>query len=312
MEQTETTNPIKFMPPVEVYPIPKSHLTYEIARFDSMANVVDEFHKGYDSGWDDKGYGYSKKKGFQFLQPEEQNDWRFGSAKTWRETERLLQEGTPTTTILRKFEELREETMSMASVQEMFRYATTKKRHRIYREEGAELCVDRVMCGDPQHWHRMTPGKKKNVVTIGIDICTNADGTEHDFAKLACFGSIAADLFTTVGYSTSVNCLAVTTHGTSGTAQHALEIAMKRADENLDTMRLLTVGLPGVLRCIEFIGCCNLFSGRPASGLGSALGVHAQMQEHLQTDIIITSAWLRGKQELHLKQAFETVTGYTL
>jgi hypothetical protein len=285
---------------------------YQIVHFDSMFDAIQQVESGYKSGWDNSGNDFGTRDDMKNPECQRNDAWAYGDYENWKNTREMLSKGDVSEKTKQRYRSTKEAVVGMKGVESMFKFAETRKRKRVYREDGAELCIDRVMAGDPMHWSKLTPGRNSNVVTIGIDLAQNSGGTEDDFIRLASLGVVAADLFSVAGYSTEVSLLFCATRQNDGYAQCAQSVKMKEANNKMDVQRLLTMGVLGAFRAIMLAVVCNINDGMVYKGLGESLGVSKEMRSLLDFDVLISSTWETGKEELLLKEAFEQVTGFNI
>lgn len=230
--------------------------------FDTVADLVDCVDK--NKRWHNKGYPIDRD-GF--------NSWRFGSEyKNYTQTREALLYGTATDNMLKQYDAIKEE--MIADYPELFElqnFALKSRKKRKFAEEGAELDIDRLMCGDPEHWIKSENIKDKKTLKILFNGALNCDHDAEDFVKNIIVCICFIDVLRTIGLSAEFWNGHVVENCTTKT-EHALTmVKVKDADESIDVCKMLSTGLPGLFRWYTFKIETNILQGQPLEGLGSAI-----------------------------------------
>lgn len=233
----------------------------------SPQDMINTVEKAY-SNYGDQGFfpAYHYK---EFLtDPYSVNTWALGRGNMFPEVREELLMGSCSKRMVREFEQVQEEVRGEDRVRKMVQMAESVKRHRIFREEGAELCVDRVMCGDPQHWSKLVRGKQTPVVKININCAQWSGGNEKTFLTTMAMGAVASDILTMCGYNVEITCSYVVYFGDDrNKCERGGSIVMlKSSEEVMDIKKVLSAGNMGLYRVYEFDARCLFLPGRNCSG----------------------------------------------
>lgn len=243
---------------------------------------------------------------------DEQN-WRYGSDKNNLEsTEEALIEGSGSTLAMEMISKMTDELLNHEGIRHLMKMAESKKRRRVFKDEGSELSIDRVLCGDPEHWEKMTPGAKKNVVRLAINSGISCGNSEKQFAQLIAFTCAATDMLTRAGRCVEVVCIQAPLNSNEGYLVSTPIISLKKPDEPLDIQRLSSAGLPGLFRKEGFDLIRCIYKGDPRGGYGQCLTLSEEVKKHLDLEHLIELSWSTGKEEeqiLNLSNLFERITG---
>ena len=178
--------------------------------------------------------------------------WSFGTLATAPATVEAIRCGSAHPALWESFEAERDR-LEPALGELTARMPSARKRRR-FRDEGAELNVDRLMSGAPDHWERRERGARRLCVKLGLNVEISCGNAESAFVRLAARTAAAADLLERLGYAVELHAIAGvrSPHGLEGVHEYALHAPVKRADEPLDVGRVLCLGLPGLVRWCVF------------------------------------------------------------
>ncbi len=280
---------------------------YQYAEFESLYEMQEKICKGYD----DKVFNEKLHNGklwgedFGFFGEEKakelEENWRFGEEhETLEKTREAMKYGTASLKTIENVEKLRETILNKESMQSLFHQARTLKKRRVFSDEGAELDIDRVLCADPYHWSKLTPGKKSNVMRIGINLSVNAGFSEREIQEIAGLGLIATELLHTAGFNTEVFAIYIGSNETDQLTQSGAIIKMKSATEPIDIQRLCGIGIVGIFRAFVFACITDVLDGTPTMGLGSAHGLDDNMKKMLDMDYVIDSCSTSESVEIEI------------
>lgn len=270
---------------------------YQLAKFESLYEMSDKMCRGYKEGVFPEKYG--KRHGFygnDFIMQDA--SWHFGRLKNLEATREYMEYGLCDQRTLKEVINLRETMLNREEIKELLHLSKTRKRKRVFSECGAELDIDRVMCADPQHWISTTPGKKTNVMRIGVNMSVNGGFQEADIIRIASYGIIACELLSTAGYNVEFNALFISDRQTDEVVQGGSVIKLKGADEPLDIQRLCGMSIMGVFRAFDFSVTTDILDGTPDSSYGSARGIGSVVKSMLNYDYIIDSSCSSGELEI--------------
>ena len=169
----------------------------EFTEFDSLYHIISTVESLHDNQ-DLKGYIRNNN-------PDSENDdyhysdyheWTYGTTYPNRLTtmEALLSSKVEDT-MWKAIDKLRDSLLKDKDIQRLMELAPTIKKTRKFGMSGDELCIDRVLSGDPQHWQYTTKGKKSNVVRIALNISMSAGNKADSFLKLYVMISSTKNLF---------------------------------------------------------------------------------------------------------------------
>lgn len=275
----------------------------EVAVFKSMRHLVEGMNekKDYLSS-DYKGYWY------------DDDEWRFGSEyQDMDATSEALKNSIPTDNTINMLNDMRKELSTNEKVLKLMRKADSFKRKRIFKETGDELCIDRVLCGDPLHWQSTTKRGSTDVVQIHVSYTLSCGNSEEEFQKIACLATIACELLQKAGKNVEIVAL--------GTARGLLEggdvgsragimFPLKRADEPLDVSKIACIGVSGLFRAYTFAAWeGTLEADRLTRGLGRSEEFTKSEREALGVKHMIHQSWTKdaGQQVCFLEEVFNNL-----
>lgn len=275
----------------------------ELGLFDSIGELVDVVEKHWEKGVSLRGLDNER---YYYSNPDRTNYWHFGSNQTLNTTRELLRNGAATEYLNTLYTNKREEVMGLQEIQELQNTATVIKRKRIFREDGNELNIDRVMAGDPAHWESITKRNNKPVLKLAFNVSASASMTEQTYGTIAAFGAIAADIITMAGYNVEIHAVNITTVHPGGRRQVGFKVKVKGADETLDPQRLLSCGLTGLERFYNFTYCCELITGADGD-CGAAILIEPEMRELIDVDYIIDAGWNQNTFAIKIDEILQTL-----
>jgi len=157
------------------------------------------------------------------------------------------------------------------------------KRKRRFGEEGANLDIDRLLCGDPYHWTKMSTNRTPPLVKLWVNIAMNAGMSSSCFQKASALVITMAKQLEQMGFSTEINAVACSNVQTiKDRHDFVMVMPIKKASEKLDVNRVSTIGLDGIFRYFTFSMRENLVhDGMGDGGHGSSQGVSDKVKKEL-------------------------------
>ena len=172
------------------------------------------------------------------------------------------------------------------------------KRVTRFTDDGAELDIDRVMCGDTDYWRTTRRDGQYRVVRLVINFAMSYENKAEDFMKLLAMTYVMAELIEAKGYGLEIYaCSKANTHSGYLKEQSVL-IPLKKAQESIDIERLGVVGIVGFFRHVTFI-MCNLMFGYYN---GSCYGTSDEMQAFMGADVLVENTWTHGSSKGQAKR----------
>jgi hypothetical protein len=257
-----------------------------IVQFNSLGDMITKIDKGYNEmNWNDSGYSFdTTRKGGGTM------EWTYGKEfKSLDQTRDALLIGKSYPKALEEFEKNYNRILLSENIETLMTTASAMKRRRVFKEEGAELCIDRVLVGDNNHWQSMTKGKKTNIIKIGMNIGLNAGYKETTFVKIASLTAVVIEALTKAGFATEVVAISEIDRPTEELSKGVMTSVIKSAEEPLDIYRILSSGAPGLFRDLGFSVICNVYKGQPSGGLGCSVSISKEIREELQLNHVIES-----------------------
>ncbi len=240
-------------------------------------------------------------------------DWRFGSLKDRKGTAESLITSTPTKMVLDKVEEVRTRCLGNETIKSLMEQSYSIKRHRKFSDFGDELDIDRILCGDPNHWSLMTKGRKRNIVKLGINLGLSCGNNETEFANIAAITTVASDLLSRAGVSVEVIGYFDGTRCTDWTSsEQIITFPIKKANDPMQLYKIACLSAPGLLRSYLFDVMDNIFEGVVSSGKGRPMEPSKQVLKELDIQYSISKSWTEdGQQEYMLEKIFKDLKRMT-
>lgn len=268
----------------------EKHKYLQVVEFSSAYDMITKLERCVKQyKWDGKGQEDERYY--------EHDNWTYGSLTKSQTRENLII-GMANENTKKKAQEIREKLLSSPKVQNALKRADSMKRRRVFKEEGAELCIDRILCGEPEHWAKMQGGRKIPVVKIGINIAGNCTEDENHFTRTVAVAGVVADLLQAAGFHTHIVSAAHSEDVTNISSKNVTIVDIKKPTEQLDIERLLSVGCSGFFREWHFRVYYNVLYGIPGYGLGRTVKMTKAIQKYLNIDYMIDNNFSSGGKAL--------------
>lgn len=293
--------------PVDIFELVSDHeydagvVKNQIVRFDSFFEYIEKI----DLLMEEKTYEYSAN-----------DEWVYGTDFNNRdEARKALSVGLGSMRTMDNILKIKESMLNLDEIQRTLTKFETMRRRRLFKEEGSELCIDRLLCGSPEHWQKTTKGLQKPIVRLAINNVMSANNSEEMMNKLAALLVVACEMMEKAGYNVEIVSIATWTGSNKGYKYSVSECIIKRASEPLDIAKLSTLGLPSIGRWLYFACCQNGWHGQPRWVLGDGSGrgrILPALTQYLNIQKIISQEVLKtGSYGIQLNSIFESVEGLT-
>jgi len=306
-------------------------IIHEFTEFDSLYHIISTVESLHDNQ-DLKGYIRNNNPDGENddYRYSENNEWTYGTTYPNRlATMDALLSSKVEDTMWIAIDKLRNSLLKDKDIQRLMELAPTIKKTRKFGMSGDELCIDRVLSGDPQHWQYTTKGRKNNVVRIALNISMSAGNKADSFLKLAAVASVAADLvskagaaleFTMIAFSCNVcrddenpyrdeNGNTIGKYTRQSVSGYLAPI--KKAEEPFELTRIASLGIPGLFR--HYIFCLKTATGstKPSRGLGSSYTTSPDILNRfgLKHVIELKHSDSQSNQKLFLNDIFSELAG---
>jgi hypothetical protein len=249
----------------------KVDVTYQFMHFDSFYQMANEriAYKGCSGG-----------------------SWSFGTfpeVQTLQQTIKAMGDGRAPERLFQMFIEAQQKIQPL--IDTFSGVATTTKRRRVRRIEGAELDIDRVMVANPECWESRVRGKKKKLVKLAIQYKYIGAAGEDVFITNAVLAAAASDALQRMGYAVEIIGL-----GWSYNQSRALEfvttVDIKKPNQPLDIRALLLTGLPSLSRVFMF-GAYTALGGNPS--IQGTPDISKPIRDTIKFDALIGKTFERSK-----------------
>lgn len=218
-------------------------------------------------------------------------NWTFGhnsDFNTDHKTRNFLLSGSTSQAILNKVDALRNKVLQLDSIQSLSKGFAKK---RSFAEAGAELSIDRVLCGDPYHWETRTI-KKRKVVRLAINYALSCGNGDEQFFNLAATAIVICDLLAKAGYSVEILGIS-TVHNLGGYHKECGGVVkLKDATEPLDISRICATGISGMYRKYTF----SLWEYFYKSCSGQCWETTKAIINRLEINHMIETKWVQSEQ----------------
>ena len=181
------------------------------------------------------------------------------------------------------------------------------KRVTRFTDDGAELDIDRVMCGDTDYWRTTKRDGQYRVVRLVLNYGMSWDNKAETFMKLLAMTYVMAELIESKGYGLEIyatDSVHVPYGEDAYLSEQATLIPLKKAQESLDIERMGVIGIVGFFRHVSWIMCTLMFGHYN----GYSYGTTKEMQAFLGADVFIENSWTRGsdsQQMMNITKALE-------
>lgn len=275
----------------------------QLVFFDSPHEMVTKCNECYDTGdhvknekdcSDDGGRATLSKL---YKDNTKESKWRYGSCKTLKATQDLLERGDVTDVVAKQIEKMTNELRTTDAVERLMQQGKTIKRHRKYSMDGSELDIDRVMSGDPDHWSTMTKGKKSSIVRLGVKFSLSCGNAEKQFAQIAALAIVAADILQACGFSVQIVGHSICQYNTRDIYESGSVVMIKDANELIDINKIACMGVPGFFRFYDFWVVENLIDGNVSPGWGSVIDPSKEVMEKMGIKHDIGLSWASSGEQ---------------
>lgn len=225
--------------------------------------------------------------------------WAFGTDEEYNSRQKVksaMELGRSKPSTLKKVSEKRDSILNSESVKSAIRnnVLTTRKK-RVYRETGSELDIDRVLCGDPNHWQSTTNFSKNKFVRIGISYTLSCGNGSEEFENIAAIGCVACEALTLAGYSVEIVALGVAS-AIGEYSEGGCVTVIKQANQPLDINSICVSGIVGMYRGFTFDVWDKHLN--PDTDKGMAKPTTNKFKELYKIDHVIEKKWTdKSKQE---------------
>ena len=229
------------------------------------------------------------------------SSWAFGDNKESNNADKvdnLLRDGRATKSVQRIIRKTIKD-VKLEGIDTMLteRFESVKRK-RVWSDDGSELDIDRVMCGDPNHWVKSKRNGKKRVIRIGVNMSASAGNKAKTFGQNVALAYLASEQLETLGYG--VEIVALSCAYASGRNnlnmnddENAYTFPLKRSTEPTDINRIGSIGLPSLLRYYGFRVSSALF--RQDNGI--CMATSKEMKGFLNIDVLIETTWSMEAKE---------------
>jgi len=181
-------------------------------------------------------------------QPAGNSDWTFGHH--WRDAEQFLEAmeaGRAEPGVMAIARRLRISAAGAMTNSE----GPTRRRRRVWAEQGDEVDVDRMLADKPRAWQCTAIGRPAPIVRILAMFDCNGTCNTEQFGAAAAAVALASDALATAGYAFEVWAIQ---HGTGlkWERMHTVTACVKGAGEPLDLERVASVYTLGAIRYLGF------------------------------------------------------------
>lgn len=235
------------------------------------------------------------------------DDWAFGSFKDADRTRTAAQLGLGSESVINKIREIKKQIEYNKDLQILSHKKESYKRKRVYGLDGDELDIDRLLCGDPEHWQSTTKGKKDNTVTLGINMAQNGGADEDDFARIAATCICACDLLTTMGYSVQITGFISCLNAVIGLGLTSCVFTLKDSMSPIDEARLSIIGAPGLYRAYGFLAWNCAFGHSDKFYYGSRNRTPKELKDKLGVDYMFERVRDEGEEMDEMDEIAEIV-----
>ena len=265
------------------YWVNKDGKTFQLLHFDRPIDIVKKVEELISQGKESYTNGELNRG---------ENNWTYGNDfKNSEMTSYAINKGDISKNLVNKILEKKSKFLELQSVQALLQKAKSSKRKRIYKDEGSELCIDRILCGDSNHWSVLTRGKKNNLVTLAINYAVSSGSNENDFVEMASLIAVSTEIIASAGFGIQVLALGSVHNITNKIQEGGICFPLKKANEVLDIRKIACVGIPGLLRAYTFDIWSNLLRGTPASGLGQCFSTTQEIKDRLNIQYLFEKKW---------------------
>lgn len=242
-----------------------------------------------------------EQNGWQYSEHENEPDsyeehWTYGrSFPTKGEHRKALLVGKASEKCINTFKTMKASINNGLNVSQFYRKGLSCKRNRRFMDEGDEIDIDRFLGNADNVWTSYKRDKKAKNIKIALNFGLACSNSEENFAELVAVLSTLSDLLTQLGYATEVlGCNARRYSGSRDYYQTCSSITFKRSGERLDIQRLLSMGLQGLLRDLEF-GVGEMLDYNYSQGQQTLMA--PELREMLNINYVIEQKSVKSDQQ---------------
>lgn len=280
--------------------------------FDSMDHMV----RTMDATENDKKfYNQADGSGAESImdkpkKKKEYDKWTYGSLGNWETSRKYLDEGRLTEMTMNNIDKYYNQLIQSEKLQQLSAQAKSTKRRRVFKDDGSELDIDRLMSGSPDYWQSMTKGRKSNTVKLFLDGCASSGTDEKKFAEVAGLACAVSDLLTRAGYCVEIMGSYMFKSLTNETDWSVINVPLKQAEAPMDMQLIGQYGNTGLFRNVIFRA--TVFSeGRVSYGIGQATVPPDNILQHMGIKHYVSCKWDDGKNKLVVDKLFEELCNQT-
>lgn len=228
-------------------------------------------------------------------------EWMFGP--DWKDIESTregLTIGRAPESVERVYESARQSIA--ASMQTSDALGVTRRRVRLFGQDGDSIDTDRYLAGRPECWESSRVGKAARIVRIGFNVCASWGNDASAYAQLAANCAAVSDWLTVRGFGVEIVALAASMQENEKDGW-CFRWIVKRATDPLDVSAIMAHGCPGVSRSVVFGLAEELMPNLGWNG-PCAFEWTAEAKARVGVDYVIARVW-SDRQQCELAEGIE-------
>lgn len=285
-------------------------LQYQIATYDSMCDLKDKINLGTTRGLFEKPTIEEMLRSFTSSEWSEWKDFIFqGKFKNMEEVNIHMEQGLAINKTLDYIEKFRNTSLQTEEIQELKHRAKSMKKRRVFSEVGSELDIDRVLCGDPEHWSYMKRGAEKSVMKIGFNIGMVAAVTDEQVQQVLAMGIILTELLQLAGITVELHACYLGINRTTIVKHGGMMVKIKGAEERLDIQRISGIACSGIYRSYGFLSHGNVLDCKKHGceyGFGRSGDINDNLKALSGMDYIIDNSFSNDQLQILVGNLLKT------
>lgn len=254
----------------------------DLSYFDSINDVINTVEDGYTNlNWKNQGH----ENGLRYDNKIDRWTWGEVYYENLVKTKTMLRNGDISDIHFSKIKNMLEEIQRTPEYRERTLF-TRKLRRTVYKEEGDELSIDRLMSGNPEHWSKVEKSNEKPLYKICINGSLNSCSNKDEFLNIAAVAYIISTIKNLENKSTEIDLMFKTKDGSDKLDYSYIIIKLKHANESIDMKKICVPVIQGVHRGYHFAIKTNIYRGTPSLGLGSSASYNNELESYKYDCII--------------------------
>ena len=220
-----------------------------------------------------------------------------------KKTDELLKCGDAQDELIKMVYKIRDE-IAFSNLEGLQTSFKSCKRRRVFRDEGSDLDIDRVMSGESEYWSSIKRDGKKEFITLGIQIALSCGNKAKDFAEQTAIALVTCEILESLGYGVEIVCLSSVYSSDTDFVEVGEIFTIKKSEDVTDVRAVASTSLSGLLREYSFKNSQKIIEGHT----GYCKVTSNKFLALTDINILIAKQWSNGDHINYIEKIVKEVT----